>query len=70
MGNIGYSGSNETLTITVTTQDPRTDGAQADFANAGFFAAAVMIPEPSTLVLGVLASVPLCLVARRRRQRA
>ena len=38
---IVYSGAGETLTISVVTQDPRTSGTQAAFANAGFFAAAV-----------------------------
>jgi hypothetical protein len=36
-----YSGAGETLTISVVTQNPRTSGAQAAFANAGFFGAAV-----------------------------
>lgn len=54
---VTYSGAGETLTISVLTQDPRTDGAQAAFANAGIFAAAVRqasvtpVPEPSTATL-------------------
>jgi hypothetical protein len=43
-----YSGAGETLTISVVTQNPRTSGAQAAFANAGFFGAAVTQLLPAT----------------------
>ncbi len=63
-----YSGAGQTLTISVLTQDPRTTGTQAAFANAGFFAATVaIVPEPSTATLALLALLPLGLLARRRR---
>lgn len=52
---IDYAGAGQILTINVFTEEPRTTGAQADFANAGFFAATVtqatQTPEPATLVL-------------------
>ena len=38
---IVFSGAGETLTISVVTQDPRTSGSFQQFANAGFFGAAV-----------------------------
>jgi len=70
---IAYSGVGETLTISVTTQDPRTDGAQNAFANAGFFAATVTeaaaVPEPSTLILTGLGLLALVCVALRQTYR-
>jgi hypothetical protein len=65
-----FSGSDEILTITVNTQNPVTDGAQADFANAGFFAATVQIPEPSTFLLAALGLLPCGFMARRKRSRS
>lgn len=50
-----YSGAGEVLTVNVVTQDPRTDGTEEEFANAGFFAATVVaVPEPSSVVLALL----------------
>lgn len=70
---IAYSGAGETLTISVTTQNPRTDGEQNDFANAGFFAATVTeaaaVPEPSTLILTGLGLSALVCVALRQKYR-
>ena len=51
---VDFSGVGQTLTISATTQDPRTTGAQKDFANVGFMAATVAVPEPSSFLhLGV-----------------
>lgn len=50
---ITYSGDGQLLTVSVVAQDPRTNGSHAAFANAGFFAATV-IPEPSTIALGLV----------------
>lgn len=68
---IEYSGAGETLTVSVETQNPRTSGAQADFANAGLFAATVVgpVPEPSTVVLGLVGLASLGLLAMRGRRR-
>jgi hypothetical protein len=67
---IEYSGLGETLTISVLTQDPRTDGNQAAFANAGFFAATVteIVPEPSAMMLALIGLTSLGMVARHRRK--
>jgi hypothetical protein len=67
---ISYSGSGETLTVSVVAQDPRTGGAQEDFANAGFFGAAVqgIVPEPSTFALGVFGLSALGYLGYRRRK--
>ena len=71
---ITYSGAGETLTISVITQGPRTDGAQNDFANAGFFAATATeapaaVPEPGTLILTGLGFSALVSVALRQKYR-
>lgn len=67
-----YSGAGETLTVSIITQDPRTDGDEAAFANAGFFAATVMaVPEPSAFstALGgaMLAAIYRRVSSRQRR---
>lgn len=65
-----YSGAGEVLTVSVITQDPRTDGAQQAFANAGFFAATVaVVPEPSTAVLVLFGVATLGLASYRRGRR-
>ncbi len=67
---IEYSGAGETLTVSVVTQDPRTDGTQQAFANAGFFAATVaVVPEPSTTVLALFGIAALGLLRRRQKPR-
>ena len=63
-----YSGAGEVLTVSVVTQDPRTDGTEEEFANAGFFAATVVaVPEPSSVVLALLGLATLGLASYRRR---
>ena len=62
---VTYAGAGETLTLSVTTADPRHRAAdESAFANAGFFAATVA-PEPSTAGLCLLG----LLAARARRDR-
>jgi hypothetical protein len=67
---IMYSGEGETLTVSIETMSPRTDGAQAAFANAGFFAATVqgpLIPEPSTFALAAAGLALIGMLRFRRR---
>jgi hypothetical protein len=68
---IVYSGAGETLTSSVETQNPRTSGAQAAFANAGFFAARVVqVPEPSTMIRSALGVSVAGLAAWRKHRSA
>lgn len=61
-----YSGVGETLSVSIVTLPPVTE---SDFPNAGIFAA-VIVPEPSALVLALLALAPCSIAALRRLRRA
>lgn len=72
---IEYSGAGETLTVNLTAANQSsipTTAPQYQFANAGVFAATLTgaaVPEPSSLVLTAIGSVPLVGIWLKRRKK-
>jgi hypothetical protein len=71
-----FSGAGETLTINLTADNQAgipTDAPQYLFRNAGVFAATVntaqVVPEPSSLVLGLAGGIGLAGLGLRKRHR-